>query len=302
MGIRSYLSQRDKPRDAGQHVRPDRRVERFVFVYFFRSQPVAEAHSSHFAALSIALAQNSEAPLDGRTFDRFEIPVYTQSRRSAGNCMALVYLHPIGGDVVELRNIFEPPRVGNGAAQRDMQLHEEMRADADVERLGQMRGLQPWGYAPDARDVDLNDRTGPPLQIVAELRRTIEAFADRNRNRRGARKPLMALDVVRWQRLLEPADVCGFIKSRAANRLLDRESLIGVGEDLEVRPDRSPQRRQPGDVLAGGPADLDLRSAETLRLRLQRIGDERIGRQMQPAALRRIELHLFACAACHHMQ
>src|SRR5271156_6951663 len=35
--------------DAGQHFRPDCRVERFVFVYFFRPQPVTEAHSSHFA-------------------------------------------------------------------------------------------------------------------------------------------------------------------------------------------------------------------------------------------------------------
>src|SRR5271169_1155947 len=146
--------------------------------------------------LSVALAQKPKAPLDRRTFDRLEVPVYAQSRRSAGKRMALVNLHPIGGNVVELRNIFEPARVGNGAAERDMQLHEEMRADADVERLSQMRGLQPRGYAADARDVDLNDRTSPPLQIVAELRRTIEAFAARDRNRRGARKPGMALDVV----------------------------------------------------------------------------------------------------------
>jgi hypothetical protein len=69
--------------------------------------------------------------------------------------MARVDSHSIGGDVVELGNIFEPPRVGNGAAQRDMQLHQEVWADADVEGLGQMRGLQPRRDAADGAQMPI---------------------------------------------------------------------------------------------------------------------------------------------------
>ena len=61
----------------------------------------------------------------------------------------------------------------------------------------------------------------------------------------------MALDVVGRQRLLEPADVGGLVKAGAADRLVDGEGLVGVGEDLEVGADRRAHRIQPLDVLAG---------------------------------------------------
>src|SRR5580698_1411067 len=110
-----------------------------------------------------------------------------------------------------------------------MELHQEMRANPDVECLGQMRGLQPRRYAADPRNVDLHDRARAPLKIVAELRGAIEAFADRDRNARRSRKARVAVDVVRRQRLLEPADVGYLVKSRAPDRLVDGKGLVGVG-------------------------------------------------------------------------
>src|SRR5271166_7078645 len=106
-----------------------------------------------------------------------------------------------------------------------------MRAHPDVERLGQMRGLQPRRYAADARDVDLHDRARGPLEIVAELRRAIKAFSDCYRNGGRSRKARVAVDVVRRQGLLEPADIGYLVKSRAPDRLVDGKSLIGVCKD-----------------------------------------------------------------------
>lgn len=48
-----------------------------------------------------------------------------------------------------------------------MKLHQEMRRHFDVERFGEMRGLEPRGYAADARDIDLDDATGAGCQILA---------------------------------------------------------------------------------------------------------------------------------------
>src|SRR5271167_4138821 len=67
-------------------------------------------------APSSVLAQASKAPLDSQAFDCFEIPVDPESRRRARQGVALVDRHSLRGDIVELRDIFEPARVGNGAA------------------------------------------------------------------------------------------------------------------------------------------------------------------------------------------
>ena len=42
----------------------------------------------------------------------------------------------------------------------------------------------------------------------------------------------------------------GFVEARAADRLVDREGLIGVDENLEGGADRRAHRREPLDVLA----------------------------------------------------
>ena len=53
----------------------------------------------------------------------------------------------------------------------------------------------------------------------------------------------MSLDVVGGQRLFEPADVGGLVMAGAADRLVDVEGLISVGENLEVGAARSASSR-----------------------------------------------------------
>ena len=112
----------------------------------------------------------------------------------------------------------------------------------------------------------------------------------------------MSLDVVGGQRLFEPADVGGLVMAGAADRLVDVERLIGVGENLEVGSERRAQRIQSFDVLADRAPDLDLAAPEAERLRLERIVDQRLFRQMQPAALRGVKTDPVLGAARHHMQ
>ena len=98
----------------------------------------------------------------------------------------------------------------------------------------------------------------------------------------------MAVDVVRGQRLLEPTDVGGFVEARAADRLVDREGLIGVDEDLEVGPDgrsRAPASRATSSS-AGRPT-LIFDPPKPCGLGLQRVRDERfgVGRCSQPPSV-----------------
>ena len=58
----------------------------------------------------------------------------------------------------------------------------------DVERLRKMRHLEPGRDAADPRAIDLDDRAGAALEILAEMRGVIERFADRDRHRRLARR------------------------------------------------------------------------------------------------------------------
>ena len=57
-----------------------------------------------------------------------------------------------------------------------MKLHEEMRADGHVKSFGCMRHFQPWGDAANARNIHLNDRTGPFLHILAEMPDGVDRF------------------------------------------------------------------------------------------------------------------------------
>ena len=60
-------------------------------------------------------------------------------------------------DRIELWNVFDPAAIGHGAAERDVQLHEEVRANRHVEALGHVRDLEPWRDAANACDVGLHD-------------------------------------------------------------------------------------------------------------------------------------------------
>src|SRR5258707_618330 len=101
------------------------------------------------------------------------VPVDAEARLRTGDAMAVLDAHAGMGHEIELRDKLEPPTVGYGAAERWMQLHQEMRADRHVERLRHVRDLEPGRDAADAPHTDLYDRAGARLQIVLELADTV---------------------------------------------------------------------------------------------------------------------------------
>ena len=183
-----------------------------------------------------------------------------------------------------------------------MQFHQEMRADRDVEGFGEVRHLEPWGNAADAADIDLDDRAGVALEIFAEMQVRVEAFAHRDGDRRVLHQPRMARNVVGGQRLLEPADIERFIGAGPADRLVDIEALVGVGEDFEPRPDRFTHRRDAAHILVDRPTDFQLAAAEAVGLGAERVLDQRRLFEMQPAALGGVERNFFLCPAGEEMQ
>src|SRR5262245_33280447 len=89
--------------------------------------------------------------------DRGKIPGNAEAWRAGRHGAAVVDPHPLEDEVVKLRDILDPAAVWDGRGQRDVQLHEEVRADGDVEGFGEVRRLQPRRDAADAGDVDLDD-------------------------------------------------------------------------------------------------------------------------------------------------
>ena len=148
--------------------------------------------------------------------------------------VARVDRHPAGGHAVELRDVFHPRRSRRGAAERHVQLHQEVRAHREIEGLGQVRHLEPRRDATDARHVDLHDRARPLLHVGHELRRLVERLADRDRHRARRGQLRMARQVVGRQRLLEPGDAELGVLRRTPQRLAEREALVGVDHDLEA--------------------------------------------------------------------
>ena len=130
-------------------------------------------------------------------------------------------LHPLRGQAVELRDVFDPAPVRHGRRQRDMQLHQEMRADRHVEGFGEVRGLQPRRDAADARHVDLDDARRVALQVFAEMREAVDRLADRDRQRGRGGEADMAAEVLGRQRLLVPGEVEGLVEPGAPDRLVD---------------------------------------------------------------------------------
>src|ERR1019366_9649737 len=105
---------------------------------------------------------------DSDLVDRVEIPINAETGRIGRNGMAITDRQAGVGDGIELRDVLDPAAVGHRAAERHVQLHQEVRADRDIERLGHVDDLQPRGDAADSGRVDLYDRAAAPLQIFTE--------------------------------------------------------------------------------------------------------------------------------------
>ena len=159
----------------------------------------------------------------------------------------------------------------------------------DVERLGEVRDLEPRRDAADARAVDLDDRAGAALEVLAEMRRVIERLADRDRHRR-----LCAASST-WP----PRSSAGSgssshasaerrdTRARGGSASGDGERLVGVDHQLERVAHRLAHGGEPRDVLGDRRlADLDLGAAESLRLRGERLVDQLLRRSGAASRLR----------------
>src|SRR5919201_2553161 len=99
-----------------------------------------------------------------------------------------------------------------------MELDQKVRTDGNVERLGEMRDLEPRRDAADPRAIDLHDRAGAALEVLAKMRRMVERLADGDRHRGRARELDVAAQVLGGQRLLEPSERERRIRVRPAAR------------------------------------------------------------------------------------
>ena len=97
--------------------------------------------------------------------------------------MAVLNAHGLFSERVQLRDVLHPAGIRHGRTQGDMQLHQKVRADWNVKTFGQMRHFQPGCDAADARHIHLHNRAGAALQILAEMQRAVEAYANCNGQR-----------------------------------------------------------------------------------------------------------------------
>jgi hypothetical protein len=224
--------------------------------------------------------------------DRIPVPVDTEPEASRRKRKTVLDAHPAFGDVVELRNEFDPAGVRHAGTQAHVQFHQEMRADGNVERFGKMRHLEPRRNAADAGDVGLHDRARAAREIFAEVRRVIQRLAHCDRYPGRARELDVTFDVFGRQRLFEPREAERREGGGPAACFVARESLIGIGHQLEGAAHRVTYRRQPRHVFAHVRSpDLDLCTAESGRLRGLGLLHELRRIQMQPAALGRVNGH-----------
>src|ERR1700730_236194 len=219
------------------------------------------------------------------------VPVNAEARLGRGDAMAVLDAHGGMGHEIELRDKLEPATVRYGAAERQVQLHQEMRADRHIERLRHVRDLEPGRDAGDASNIDLYDRAGAGPQIVLELADAVHGFADGDRNRGCFREALVSRQVIGMYRLLEPGEIEIREARGAANRLVKREALVGVGHHFPIVADGGPHGGDALYVLRDmGTTDLELGTTEAPFLRLERLLDQLRLIDVQPAALGIVEL------------
>ncbi len=227
-----------------------------------------------------------------RLLDLREVPVDAEPGRRRRDGAAVGNDEARAGEVIELRDVLDPRGARHRRRQRHVQLHEEMRADRHVERLRQMRDLEPWRDPADPRHVGLDNRARITFEILAEMRGVVERLADGDRDGRVCRELDVAGEILRRQRLLEPREAERLERAGAADRLRNAEALIRVDHELEGIADGFAHRGEPRDILRDMRlSDFQFRAAESGGLGFQCLRNQRFGRQMQPAALGRVHGH-----------
>ena len=159
-----------------------------------------------------------------------------------------------------------------------MQLHQEVRADRDVEGLGRMRDLQPGRDAADAADIDLHDRAGALLHVFAEMADRIERFADGDR-RRGR-----AATAAHGRRCRRPAAAPRSRRgraraSRSARRIASSTAKPWLQSVMISKPSPTASRTADRRATSSEPCGLPILTFEPrkpLALAAQRVVDQRL--------------------------
>src|SRR5215831_6787515 len=243
------------------------------------------------------------AAMDDAALQRLPIPIDAEAGLLRGNGFAILDTDGRGGDEIELRDVFEPTAVGHGAAEAEMDLHQEVRTHRHIEGLGHMRDLEPGRDAADAADIDLHDGAGTSLKIVLKLRERVHGFADRDRYIRRSCEAAMCADIVGMNGLLEPGDIERLVVAHATDRFVERETLVGIGHDLPVEADLVTDRRKALHIFGDKwTTDLDFGPSEAALSCLARFVDEFGLVHMEPAALSVVEVDATLGAAGEAMQ
>src|SRR3954447_22240404 len=98
-----------------------RRLYSSAFSGRSRLQSPIRFTSASFKRRASGQAQIVTAAFRRHSLDRIEIPGYAEAWRRVGLGAAVANPHRLAGQVVQLRNEFQPAGVRNRAAQRDMQ-------------------------------------------------------------------------------------------------------------------------------------------------------------------------------------
>src|SRR6185295_16493094 len=112
------------------------------------------------ARVSMAILRSlirDAAPADGTRIHGIEVPVDAEPRHLGSDRMTVVDREAQMGEVVELRDVLDPCGVRDCGGERDVQLHQEVWAHRNIERLGQMGNLEPRRNSADSRAIHLYD-------------------------------------------------------------------------------------------------------------------------------------------------
>ena len=200
--------------------------------------------------------------------------------------VAVLDAHARLRDQVQLRDVFQPAAVGHRAAQRHVDLHQEVRADRHVVGLGHVRHLQPRRDAADAAHVHLHHRAGVALQIVLNCDRLYSDSPTAIGTVVEADSRRCACTSSAWIGSSSQAMSSGS-KARAADRLGHRKALVGVHHDVPVVAHGLAHGGDARHVLGHmGPPDLELGAMKAFRPGLHRASTSAsVGRCSQPPSV-----------------
>src|SRR5262249_27293455 len=128
------------------------------------------------------------------------------------------------------------------------ELHR-VRRDAQIERMRQVRDLEPFGDAADTTDVGLNDIGATLCDELLEAIFGVLVLTRGDRNINCARYGCQARDIIGEDRFLKPTHAIVRQVSGDADRLLRVVTIVRVNKDLNVVADRLADRRDAADVF-----------------------------------------------------